>query len=157
MSIAGQYGQRFFLCRVTADSFSLANERHRNVYGSPGARLQVWQSVRGQVKDERLWLVKYMSPLLFYAPETHLSGIWRLLCLHPLILLILNQVSRNSGSTEYYKKGDGRSTRYGPQLSDRAHRSSQIKLKLERDWESFVITVSGAPFTPWALRGLMPI
>ncbi|KAL5482524.1 hypothetical protein ACEPAI_9118 [Sanghuangporus weigelae] len=83
-----------------------ANERHHNFYGSPGARIQVWQSVRGQRKNERLWLVKYMSPLLFYAPETHLSGLEK-------------------------QWVDG-------VLQER--RWKKYQLKLERDWESFVIT-----------------
>ncbi|KAL5519915.1 hypothetical protein ACEPAG_1575 [Sanghuangporus baumii] len=54
-----------------------AHERHYNLHGSPGARLQVWQSVREQRKEGRLWLVKYMSPLFFYSPETHLSELER--------------------------------------------------------------------------------
>ncbi|KAL5501709.1 hypothetical protein ACEPAH_8969 [Sanghuangporus vaninii] len=58
------------LARVMA---VFAHERHYNFHGSPGARLQIHQSVRGLRKKERLWLVKFMSPLLFYTPETHLS------------------------------------------------------------------------------------
>ena len=55
-------------------TFVQANERHCNFYGFNGARLSATQSVRESQKKERSWLVRIMSPLLFYAPETHLKS-----------------------------------------------------------------------------------
>ncbi|KAI5121416.1 hypothetical protein M0805_003188 [Coniferiporia weirii] len=49
-----------------------ANERFYNFYGHHGVRLGVGQSVRGGVTKQRSWLIKLLSPALFYAPETHL-------------------------------------------------------------------------------------
>ncbi|KAI5120496.1 hypothetical protein M0805_000081 [Coniferiporia weirii] len=49
------------------------NERFYNFHGYHGARLGVGQSVRGNVYKPRSWLIKVLSPVLFYAPETHLA------------------------------------------------------------------------------------
>ncbi|KAH8114381.1 hypothetical protein DFH11DRAFT_210933 [Phellopilus nigrolimitatus] len=51
----------------------IANERFHNFYGFNGARLTVTQSVRGDNLRPRSWLIKLLSPALFYAPDTHLS------------------------------------------------------------------------------------
>ncbi|KAI5121417.1 hypothetical protein M0805_003189 [Coniferiporia weirii] len=53
-------------------TFGAANERFYNFHGHHGVRLGVGQSVRGSVPKKRSWLIKLLSPVLFYAPETHL-------------------------------------------------------------------------------------
>ncbi|KAH8113921.1 hypothetical protein DFH11DRAFT_1544659 [Phellopilus nigrolimitatus] len=53
-------------------------ERYFNFYGFDGARLSLHQSVRGNATKRRSWLIKMLSPVLFYAPETHLYGLERL-------------------------------------------------------------------------------
>ncbi|EJC97873.1 uncharacterized protein FOMMEDRAFT_143412 [Fomitiporia mediterranea MF3/22] len=83
-----------------------SNERQLNFYGFSGARISVWQSVRGNILKKRSILIKSLSPLLFYAPETHLSGLEKLWV-------------------------DG-------VIRDR--RWKKYQYKLERDWESFVLT-----------------
>ncbi|EJC97875.1 uncharacterized protein FOMMEDRAFT_171285 [Fomitiporia mediterranea MF3/22] len=82
------------------------NERQLNFYGFNGARISVWQSVRGSNPKKRSILINSLSPLLFYAPDTHLSGLEKLWV-------------------------DG-------VIRDR--RWKKYQYKLERDWESFVLT-----------------
>ena len=49
-----------------------------NFWGFHGARLSDEQSVRGGEFRKRTWVIKIFSPLLFYAPETHLKGIHKM-------------------------------------------------------------------------------
>ncbi|KAJ7512644.1 hypothetical protein B0H11DRAFT_1946655 [Mycena galericulata] len=46
-----------------------------NFHGEPGARLNVDQSVYGKVRKRTL-LISLLSPLLFYAPDFHLVGLY---------------------------------------------------------------------------------
>ncbi|KAI5120087.1 hypothetical protein M0805_001243 [Coniferiporia weirii] len=55
-----------------------ANERFYNFSGFHGARLSLDQSVRGESETSHSWLIKSLSPVLFYSPETHLLGLQRL-------------------------------------------------------------------------------
>ncbi|KAK7052040.1 hypothetical protein R3P38DRAFT_3255270 [Favolaschia claudopus] len=51
-----------------------ARNRVYNFHGEPGARLNVDQSIHATAQTRTL-LVRTLSPLLFYAPDVHLSGL----------------------------------------------------------------------------------
>ncbi|TFK67230.1 hypothetical protein BDN72DRAFT_822647 [Pluteus cervinus] len=58
---------------------TFTHQRFFNFYGDPAARLDTSQSVYGYSRGRRTWLIKCISPLLFYAPDVHLrslEGIW---------------------------------------------------------------------------------
>ena len=48
------------------------NTRYLNFWGFQGARLNSGQSVRGATQ-KRTWLIKLVSPMLFYSPEPYLK------------------------------------------------------------------------------------
>ncbi|EJC97874.1 uncharacterized protein FOMMEDRAFT_162213 [Fomitiporia mediterranea MF3/22] len=98
-----------------------SNERQLNFYGFDGARMSVLQSVRGNNPKKRSTLIKCLSPLLFYAPETHLSGLERLWVDGQILM------------TDFDVAGPVHLSRF-----DTLDYLSQDKL--ERDWESFVLT-----------------
>ncbi|KAI5122675.1 hypothetical protein M0805_007935 [Coniferiporia weirii] len=50
-----------------------ANERFYNFHGYHGARLDAGHSIRGGATKKRSWLIRLLSPVLFYVPETHLA------------------------------------------------------------------------------------
>ncbi|KAG6809935.1 hypothetical protein H0H92_014017 [Tricholoma furcatifolium] len=52
-----------------------ANDRFLNYYGQYGARLNYTQSVHGNEKRKRTWLIRLLSPLLFVAPNVHLKAL----------------------------------------------------------------------------------
>ncbi|THH07421.1 hypothetical protein EW145_g3391 [Phellinidium pouzarii] len=55
-----------------------SNERFHNFFGYNGVRLSVDQSVRGTSRVSRSWLIGLLSPVLFYAPDTHLAMLEKL-------------------------------------------------------------------------------
>lgn len=54
---------------------SAESQRHLNFHGFEGARLVFDQSVRGNSSHKRSWLVKCLSPMLFFSPNTYLGNI----------------------------------------------------------------------------------
>ncbi|KLO13357.1 hypothetical protein SCHPADRAFT_997460 [Schizopora paradoxa] len=52
----------------------LVNERFFHFAGQHGARLTRDQSIRGK-ESKRTYLIRLLSPILFYAPETHLTSL----------------------------------------------------------------------------------
>lgn len=69
------------LQRLMLIGHSIANERRHNFYGFNGARLAPSQSVRDDKpsREKISWLMRLLSPILFYAPDTQwkkLQGIW---------------------------------------------------------------------------------
>ncbi|KLO09673.1 hypothetical protein SCHPADRAFT_554109 [Schizopora paradoxa] len=53
------------------------NERFYHFAGQEGARLTRDQSIRGNI-SKRTFLIRLLSPMLFYAPETHLTSLEKL-------------------------------------------------------------------------------
>ncbi|KAJ7892764.1 hypothetical protein B0H14DRAFT_3427700 [Mycena olivaceomarginata] len=61
-------------CLVARLMHQFARLRVYHFHGEPGARLDIYQSVHGIVRRQTM-LVKMLNPLLFYAPEFHLSSL----------------------------------------------------------------------------------
>lgn len=53
----------------------VVHDRFLNFHGQYGARLNRSQSIHGAQKRQRTWLIKFLSPMLFAAPNTHLDAI----------------------------------------------------------------------------------
>jgi hypothetical protein len=69
----------FLVCRLHDDIIHLrllspptVRERFYHFHGQPCARLGRDQSIYGEVRGTRSWLIHSLSPVLFYAPEYHL-------------------------------------------------------------------------------------
>ncbi|KAI5122676.1 hypothetical protein M0805_007936 [Coniferiporia weirii] len=60
---------------IKDDGCCVANERFYNFHGYHGARLEARQSVRGGATKKRSWLIRLLSPVLFYVPETYLAAL----------------------------------------------------------------------------------
>ncbi|KAF7361085.1 hypothetical protein MSAN_01139600 [Mycena sanguinolenta] len=61
-------------CFVGRLMFNFARHRGSHLHGEPGARLTVHQSVHATVQ-KRTMFIGLLSPLLFYAPDSHLLGL----------------------------------------------------------------------------------
>jgi len=61
---------------IPADGVNFRPGHHRflNFYGQPGARLDFTHSVHGK-KRQRSYLIRVLSPLLFYTPDSHLQSL----------------------------------------------------------------------------------
>ena len=55
--------------------YHIEQSRFMNLYGHHGARLGREQSIRGPTTVYRTFLISFLSPLLFRAPDTHLRGL----------------------------------------------------------------------------------
>lgn len=71
-SVGGNYG--FSACVVGRLMSFFVFSRYINFYGQKGARLTTDQTIYG-FRPKRTYLIKTMSILLFFAPESHLKGL----------------------------------------------------------------------------------
>ena len=76
----GQLSVKLYL-QMFSDHWPLilpATERFFNLFGFHGARLSNVQSIRGPKETKRSLLITLLSPVLFYAPEVHLTALEKL-------------------------------------------------------------------------------
>ncbi|KAG6811849.1 hypothetical protein H0H92_005582 [Tricholoma furcatifolium] len=76
-SLQANVGSRFTgsTCLLSAFMYEFVRQRFYNFYGQPAARMNIDQSVYGEVKNERSWLIRLLSPILFFAPQVHLRSL----------------------------------------------------------------------------------
>ncbi|KAK0449708.1 uncharacterized protein EV420DRAFT_760800 [Desarmillaria tabescens] len=70
----GQRGHPGSVCSIGRFMYIFVQQRFYNFHGQPGARLEREKSVYGR-KPKRTPLVALLSPLLFFAPDIHLTSL----------------------------------------------------------------------------------